>query len=189
MIGFQGLSGFSTYMPEDRVSAGHDTIQCIPSPGHSPSHTSFYFPEEKILFTGDMGIDRFGPWYGWADCDLRELVASALRLRALDVSVLLTSHGGILTSDIEKAWDNGLRKIIEREQHIEDRLHKGKTRAEIIEQGIFFRNKSEVMEPMRSFLYMWDSYMLDQHMTVLKEGGLRQFFPEFKTVIYTEKRK
>jgi len=115
VTGYREIRDFSTYPHGHQFLSDDVTIECVGTPGHSPSHTAFYFPKEKILFTGDMGVDRFGPWYGWTDCDLRELIASILKLRSLDVRVLLTSHGGVVTSGIEKEaspfFKGGLRGI------------------------------------------------------------------------------
>jgi len=176
---YREIDHFSVYQDGSRFSTAGVTIECIRTPGHSPSHTAFYFPREKILFTGDMGIDQFGPWYGWTDCDLKQLIGSVLKLRSLNAETLLTSHGGIVASDIEGVWDNGLRQIMKREQNIRKRLDMGKSKTEIVEEGIFFQNKSTVREPVRSFLFMWDSIMFDHHRTLLEEGGLGKFFPEF----------
>ncbi len=178
VTGYREIRDFSTYPHGHQFLSDDVTIECVGTPGHSPSHTAFYFPKEKILFTGDMGVDRFGPWYGWVDCDLRELIASILKLRSLDVQVLLTSHGGVVTSGIEDAWNEGLRRITKREQRIRDQLEAGKGKEDIVDEGVFFRNKSRVPEPMRSFLFMWDKAMFDHHKALLEQGGIGRYFPE-----------
>ncbi len=182
MTCYREIDHFSTYNESSVFRSGHITVQCIRTQGHSPSHTSFYLPGEKILFTGDMGVDRFGPWYGWVDCDLKQLVDSILKLRSMDVDLLLTSHGGMISEGILQCWNQGLKQIMEREQFVRDGLDLGKKKAEIVEQGIFFKNKSAVKEPMRSFLFMWDTIMFDHHQALLEEGGLERFFPEIGTL-------
>jgi len=176
--GYRELARYSTYEAGHSFSDRRMAIACIETTGHSPSHRSFYFPEDKVLFTGDMGIDRFGPWYGWADCDLRHLVASILTLRGLPVDVLLTSHGGIITSSIDAAWDRTLAHLLEREKGVAKRLENGLSPDAIVAEGIFFSQKSHVPEPMQSFLYMWDTAMFDHHRKLIEQGGLVRFFPE-----------
>jgi hypothetical protein len=51
-----------------------------------------------------------------------------------------------------------------------------------VAEGIFFPQKSQVPEPMQSFLYMWDTAMYDHHRKMLEEGGLAQFFPELRSL-------
>lgn len=178
VTGYREISRYSAYDEKTFFSVGGTKITAVGTPGHSPAHMSFYFAEDKILFTGDMGVDAFGPWYGWVDCDLKQLVASILRLRGLPVDLMLTSHGGIFDSGIEKAWDEGLLAIERRERMIREKLDRGMTKAAIVEEGVFFRSKSPVSEPLRSFLYMWDGAMFDHHLALLTEGGLLSFFPE-----------
>ena len=175
---YQEIDHFNTYSGQTRFKSGSLSIECIPTPGHSPAHSSFYIPEEKILITGDMGIDRFGPWYGWRDCNLLDLIESILRLRSMKVSLLLTSHGGVVSSHIRESWDRCLGKIVLRERFIADGLEKGRAKPEIVRDGIYFKNKSRVREPMRSFLFMWDSFMFDHHKDILSRTSLEKLFPE-----------
>lgn len=155
----------------------------INTPGHSPSHTSFYFPEDKILFSGDMGLDRFGPWYGWADCSIKKLVESILRLDGMDIGLVLTSHGGILKKNIQQAWATSIVKILQREKKIIQNLDKGMDKQDIIRQGVFYPDKEKASDPMRSFLYMWDTAMYNHHESLINEGGLIKFFPEIPVFI------
>jgi glyoxylase-like metal-dependent hydrolase (beta-lactamase superfamily II) len=37
-----------------RIQGPRYTMQMIPTPGHSPGHTSFYFHQEKVLIAGDI---------------------------------------------------------------------------------------------------------------------------------------
>lgn len=179
---YREIKDFSTYNKNFRLKAGSTLIECIPTPGHSPSHSSFYLPIEKILFTGDMGIDRFGPWYGWRECSLADLVESILRLRSMKVDLLVTSHGGIVTGDMTQAWDRCLSHLLKRELLVEQGLSRGVSEKDMVERGIYFGDKSRVKEPMRSFLYMWDTAMLDHHLQILESASLVKLFPELSTL-------
>ena len=57
--GYQELDECTPYEPGPLFSDRNVVIECIDTRGHSPAHRSFYFPEDKVLFTGDLGIDRF----------------------------------------------------------------------------------------------------------------------------------
>lgn len=176
IAGYQAVNTISTYIETNTFQLRDVKITPIKTAGHSPHHMSFYFPDDKILFTGDMGLDLFGPWYGWKDCYLKDLIDSILRLKNLDVDVLLTSHGGMITKDIKEAWDKVLKQIIDREQTVRKALDQGVAKKDIVEKGIFYRFKSKVKEPMRSFLYMWDSMVFEHHLELLEEGGILKFF-------------
>lgn len=181
--GYIELKEVTPYDPGLLFTDRDIVIECLDTRGHSPAHRSFYFPEDKILFTGDLGLDRFGPWYGWSECDLRDLVAAILSLRQLPTDVLLTSHGGMLTAGINSAWDLALSRLMQREKHVAVRLEKGLRPDEIIAEGVFFPSKSSVPEPMRSFLYMWDTVMFDHHRQLIEAGGLVTYFPELAPLV------
>ncbi len=178
IIGYKELRSFNTYTEETQFSAGDGAIQCISAPGHSPSHSAFYFPDEKILFVGDIGIGPYGPWYGWLDCDLKKHVESMLRLRSIDARVLLTCHDGIISSDIDKEWDRCLGFVFSREEFMREGLDAGKSKDEIVELGLYFKSKVKTQEPLRTLQTIQDSIAYDLHFRILEEGGLRKYFPE-----------
>jgi hypothetical protein len=88
----------------------------------------------------------------------------------------------MLTSGIPEAWDLALKRLVERENHVAQRLEKGHRPEAIVAEGIFFPQKAQVPEPMQSFLYMWDTAMYDHHRKMLEEGGLARFFPELRSL-------
>lgn len=182
-INFRPLKVYECYNEKTTFKDFAPEMVVVQTPGHSPSHSSFYFPDEKILFSGDMGLDRFGPWYGWADCNLTQIVESILRLDGMDVELILTSHGGLLKKEIQLEWAKTLHKILQREEKIIQQLGKGTRKQDIIAQGVFFSNKNKVPEPMRSFLDMWDTAMYNHHESLINEGGLVKFFPEIKGIL------
>jgi glyoxylase-like metal-dependent hydrolase (beta-lactamase superfamily II) len=157
-------------------------LETLEAGGHSPGHTALYLPEMQILFCGDAGIDRFGPWYGWSNCDLVALVASLLRMRGLPQKLLLTSHGGMVSGDFQANWTQAIAKVLGREVRLRLDLEAGRDREEIVAAGIFFANKDKAPQPMRRFLYMWDHIMYDHHLKVLEKGGLTTFFPELSAL-------
>ncbi len=177
-LGYRALDGYECYDEKSVFTQYAPELVLIETPGHSPGHTSFYFPDEKILFSGDMGLDRFGPWYGWADCRIPDIVESILKLDGLDVDLVLTSHGGILKKDIQKAWAGLIDRIIQREKRIVQQLEKGMTKEEIILKGVFFSNKEKVKSPMKQFLNMWDRSMYNHHESLICDGGLIRLFPQ-----------
>ena len=179
-LGYRPLKAYIGYTEQTVLTDMVPEMVLVQTPGHSPSHTSFYFPDEKILFSGDMGLDRFGPWYGWADCNIKLMVESILRLDGIAVDLVLTSHGGIIKKEIQSAWAASILAILNREKIILQKLESGISKQEIIRQGVFFSDKEKVPEPMRSFLNMWDTAMFTHHESLIHEGGLMTFFPEIR---------
>jgi glyoxylase-like metal-dependent hydrolase (beta-lactamase superfamily II) len=89
------------------------TFQVIQTPGHSPGSVCIYWPDKKVLFTGDVA---FNQGIGRTDLpggDGQELKESIKRISLLDVEYLLSGHGDILSGrekvkanfgDIEEMW-------------------------------------------------------------------------------------
>ena len=101
--------------------------------------------------------------------------------------VILTSHGGVIADDIPSAWRNSLIHLFVREEKIKKLLASGNPKARIIEDGVFFKQKSHIPEPMRSFLKMWDTCMFNHHEQALQKGGLTNLFPDAAKAILTDK--
>jgi len=181
-LGFRALSHFSSYDEDTVFLEFAPEMVVMATPGHSPGHTSFYFPDDRILFSGDLGLDRFGPWYGWQNCDIRDLVASLLRLDGMRIDLVLSSHGGMIQKGIPDLFTAKIKDVLRREHCIQQQLSAGKSEAEIIENGVFYPHKKKVPPPLKSFLTMWDAVMFQHHKDLLADGGLAAFFPELSEI-------
>jgi glyoxylase-like metal-dependent hydrolase (beta-lactamase superfamily II) len=71
-------------------------LEVLQTPGHSPGSLSVYWPEQKVLFTGDLifknGIGRTD--FPGGNSTL--LKKSVERLRELEIEILLPGHGEII---------------------------------------------------------------------------------------------
>lgn len=120
--------GFQHFQPneyfQDRTcyQTGKTSFIAIHTPGHSPGHYAFFFPAEKILFSGDLDISPGGPWYGDECADFGEIVQSVNTLSALKPDVLVTSHRRVFHQDIEKLFSGYLEIGLNREKNIQSYL-------------------------------------------------------------------
>ena len=77
---------------EGNLNLGKITLQVFLTPGHSPGSLCFYWPEKKILFTGDV---VFCGSIGRTDLpggSLSDLQASIYKLAELEAEYLLPGH-------------------------------------------------------------------------------------------------
>ena len=95
------------------LDVGNYHFEVILSPGHSPGSACIYWPERKVLFTGDVVFNQ-----GVGRTDLpggngEQLKESIRNLSSLDVEYLLPGHGDMVTgrdavkanfSEIERVW-------------------------------------------------------------------------------------
>lgn len=176
-IRFDGFEGFRTYDASLKLNTGPVKMAFIPAPGHSPGHTAVHFPEDGILFTSDLGLGPFGPWYGFEDCNIRRYIESIMRLKSMKPKLLLTGHSGIIREEIDAAFDRCIDAFFVREDALRKKMEKGLSKEKIVEEGIYFTNKARVHGPLKDFLSVWDAAMFDRHREIIMNGGLERDFP------------
>ena len=98
---------------EGELKIGNLDFQVIGTPGHSPGSICIYWPDKKVLFTGDVVFKQ-----GIGRTDLpagngQQLKESIKRISGLEVDYLLPGHGDIISGnanvkanfqDIERMW-------------------------------------------------------------------------------------
>jgi len=94
-----GISEFEPdiLLEEGDLTIGDQVFQVIHTPGHSPGSICLYQPDKKVLFTGDVVFNQ-----GIGRTDLPggngpELKESIQKISRLDVSLLLTGHGDMVS--------------------------------------------------------------------------------------------
>jgi hydroxyacylglutathione hydrolase len=84
------------YLKEGELRLGSQAFHVYQTPGHSPGSLTIYWPERKLLFTGDLifygGIGRTD----FPDGNSKHLMDSIERISSLDVELLLPGHGDIV---------------------------------------------------------------------------------------------
>ena len=110
-----GISDFEPHilLKEGDLQVGEQSFEIINTPGHSPGSICIYWPDKKILFTGDVVFNQ-----GIGRTDLpagsgQELKESIKKISRLDLDYLLPGHGDIVSgndnvndnfTDIERTW-------------------------------------------------------------------------------------
>lgn len=126
------------------VDCGGVTVEAIATPGHTPGHLSFFFPNEEILFLGDYDLTPFGPWYGDLYSDIDETIASIRRLKSISAKIWLVSHEqGIYEKNPGEIWQHYENVIYERDDKIMDCLQEPQTLEEIAERWIIYGKPRE----------------------------------------------
>ena len=85
------------FLQEGDLRIGGQAFQAFLTPGHSPGSICLYWPEKKVLFTGDV---VFSQSIGRTDLpggSGKQLKESITRLAELDVEVLCPGHGEVVT--------------------------------------------------------------------------------------------
>lgn len=85
------------FLQEGDLAIGGEAFRVLLTPGHSPGSVCLYWPEKKVLFTGDV---VFSQSIGRTDLpggSGKQLKESITRLAELDVDVLCPGHGDVVT--------------------------------------------------------------------------------------------
>jgi glyoxylase-like metal-dependent hydrolase (beta-lactamase superfamily II) len=84
------------YLKEGELHLGEETLRVYQTPGHSPGSLSIYWPQRKVLFTGDLifygGVGRTD----FLEGNSKLLMESIERLADLDTEILLPGHGDVV---------------------------------------------------------------------------------------------
>jgi glyoxylase-like metal-dependent hydrolase (beta-lactamase superfamily II) len=164
-IDLRYLPGIGSYAPAEieAISQGH--LQVIPTPGHSPGHYCLYAPASESVFTGDLGLDRFGPWYGFPNCRLGDFLNSIDKVRDLKAKRLFSSHGQVILDSPDQALA-GCRTIIEtRHAKILRAWEKGlRTVPEIAACGVFYENLNGLGKRLAAVVDYWQQCMVQCHL-------------------------
>lgn len=148
------------------------TVEIIATPGHTPGHLAFYFPEPQILFLGDYTLSLFGPWYGDYSSDIEATIQSLRRLRSIPAMTWIVSHGtGILEGVSPARWDRYEGIIYKREKKILKALDTCSSLEEILEQKIMYG----WMQKSGGFYAEAEKAVLVKHLEyLLKQGKISE---------------
>ena len=93
------------FLTEGDLTIGKLDFQVLVTPGHSPGSICLYWPDRKVLFTGDVVFNQSIGRTDLPGGSSGDLKKSIIRLSKLDVEYLLTGHGEMVTGR-EKVQEN-----------------------------------------------------------------------------------
>lgn len=97
-------------------------------PGHTSGHCALIVESEGLAFIGDLDLTGFGPYYGDATSDLRQLRASLKEVAMLDARIWVTSHHRAVVTDralFERDLARFAAKVDERSDRLIEYLRDG----------------------------------------------------------------
>jgi endoribonuclease LACTB2 len=153
----------------DILDFGKIVLKVIHTPGHTRGHIALFEPQERLLFSGDIDLSSFGPWYGNVRSDLEEFVESINRLIELDPQKLVTSHSGIILDQIPERLKKYAEMIDQRDEQILRYLRVPRGAADLLDKKIIFKRYPEPQNAYRFF----EQVMLEKHLQrLLKQGKI-----------------
>lgn len=119
--------------PERTLMLGDMVVQSVFTPGHSPGHLSYYLPELKLAFVGDIVAGHGSTWVGHPEGDIQEYLESIERLRALKLVTLAPGHGESIHEPYNRL-NEARQHRLERLEQVVTQLSEPKTLAELRER-------------------------------------------------------
>ncbi len=136
--GFNRIELAGSFQDGDCFDTGKTKFYAVHTPGHSPGHYAFFFPQEEILYAGDLDATRNGPWYADEYASIEAIIESIGKMIALEPRLLLSSHRNMIDKDIEKTLVSYLNVIFKREDLIFEFLTQPRTLDDIYEQRFIY---------------------------------------------------
>ncbi len=138
---------------------GKTKVQVLHTPGHTPGHCCFLM-EDGILFSSDIELSSFGPWYGHLCSNLDDYIKSIKLCMEINPSIIISSHRGIIKEDIQKRLHNYLNIIYQKEERLISSLKQPMTLDQLTDLVIFY---GEIKNYFRLFK-MWEKMAIFVHL-------------------------
>ncbi|MGC7872927.1 MBL fold metallo-hydrolase [Desulfosporosinus sp. SYSU MS00001] len=146
---------------------GEISLKVIHTPGHTQGHIALLEPHSSLLFSGDIDLSPFGPWYGNVLSDLEEFVDSINRLIDLKPKVIVSSHEGIISDNITERLKSYAEMINQRDETILKHLQIPRGMTDLLDKKIIFKRYPEPQKVYRFF----EQTMLEKHLQRLAKQG------------------
>lgn len=98
-----------TFTDRTILFSGDKEIQMIPVGGHTPATTVIYFPNEKLLFAGDLVVTDRPPFLSQGNT--KEWLQALTYLRKLQYDILIPGHGEVTSKEATERMSEFLRLV------------------------------------------------------------------------------
>ena len=166
LMGFKDCSPTDSYNGRTTFNFGKITLEPIHTPGHTKDHYCFIEQRERILFSFDYDLTSF-PWYGHSESSIPKFKKSVKKLKALSPKVVVSSHRGIITENIDAEFDQFYKIIDERNEKILSLLESEKTFDQLVECAPIYGG----FPYAKSLLRYWEGQMIKKHLEQLEIDG------------------
>lgn len=148
----------------ENLDFGHIQLRVIHTPGHTPGHCVFFEEKTGLLFSSDIDLSGFGPWYAHRCSNIDDFILSIQRCIDLKPQIIVSSHKGIITDDIPARLQRYVEVIYSKEEQIIKALQSPQTIEQLADRQIIY-GEHNTLTP----LLMWFEKMaVAQHLQRLK---------------------
>jgi glyoxylase-like metal-dependent hydrolase (beta-lactamase superfamily II) len=139
---------------------GSISLECHHAPGHTEDHYIFFEPHHGLAITFDIDLTSFGPWYGHVESDIDAFLRSIQLVIDLEPKMLLSSHKGLVTDDIEGRLRRFAAVVDDRDRRILALLNRPKTISDLVDASPIYGGYPYAEIPLR----YWEGQMIRKHL-------------------------
>ncbi len=144
----------------DILDFGHVSLRVIHTPGHTPGHCAFYEEKSGLLFSADIDLSGFGPWYAHSCSNLDDFIVSINKCIELKPQIIVSCHKGIIREDIPGRLQKYLDIIFRKEEQIISALQSPMNLEELANMQIIYGVKTK----LDSFNRLFEKMGVYQHL-------------------------
>ncbi len=155
----------------ERIELGGITLETIHTPGHTPGHIAFFNPEHDLLFSGDIDLTPFGPFYGHDFADISDFLASIEKLKQVEAKMVISGHAGPFNGNLPKRFREYGEVIDSRDRLLLEKLSRPKSIEDFKGSNLFYKTYPGFPDLIRWF----ELVHIEKHLMRLKTiGKVRQ---------------
>ncbi len=169
VLGFKDVAFTHTYDGQTSLDLETMKLDAIHAPGHTMDHHCFYEETSGTLLAFDIDLGPAGPFYVHRESNLEDYRASLHLIRSYEPQLLVSSHLGVLRTDIRGAIDRFMAILDERDGKIIAALQdRPRPVEDLASDRLLIPTFPKNLEPVYR---EWESRMLKQHLDGLVEQG------------------
>jgi glyoxylase-like metal-dependent hydrolase (beta-lactamase superfamily II) len=151
----------------ERLDLGGLTLVTMHTPGHTPGHLAFYIPEHGLLFSADVDLTSFGPYYGHDFADIDAFIRSIDKLKQIGAKTVTTGHAGPFNGDAGERLEAYKAIIHERDRRVLNHLVEPRRMVDLVGRNLIYAAYTE-----GDLLQSWfERVHLEKHLTRLARMG------------------
>jgi ribonuclease/clavin/mitogillin len=151
----------------ERIELGGITLEALHTPGHTPGHLSFVVPEYRLLFSGDVDLTPFGPFYGHDFADIDDFLESIEKLKKMKVGKVASGHAGPFNGSTAERFDAYGQVIHHRERLLLKQLNQPRSMEDLKDRNLFYKYYPEPPELIKWF----EVVHIEKHLSRLHDLG------------------
>lgn len=163
-LGVRPFNPEGTYREGDTFSTGRHTLVALHTPGHTVDHFCFFEDSTRTLFSFDIDLTSFGPWYGHEESNIDSFISSIHRAKETAPEILASSHIHPLYDRIGSYLDDYKEHIYRRDEKIRALDEQGFSFEEMVMESPIYGGHPHIPE----LLMYFERVMIEKHLKRLR---------------------